>query len=227
MSSFDSILEYVKENLRLPIELYLKLASYIRDALGFDVAGHGWLHIDRVSRLAIKIALKEGGDLDVIILAALLHDIGILREIDEGVDHAEESAKIAYSILRNYNIPDDIVEKVVYSIRVHRFGAGIPPNTIEAKILQDADRLDALGAVGIARAFTYGGFRKLPMYIPGEKPEVYDPFKLKSTLTHFYEKILRLKDSMNTETARQIAEDRHRFVVAFLDRLLHEIEGEV
>lgn len=223
----ESIIYEIKDRLKITLDVYLKLASYVRDMLGYDTAGHGWLHVERVSRMAIRIALIEGGDLDTILLAALLHDIAILREMYEGVDHAEEGAKIAYSILKDLGIPTDIIEKVTYSIRVHRFGAGVAPSIIEARILQDADRLDAMGAIGVARAFTYGGFRNLPMYLPGEKPDMYDPFKLKSTLTHFHEKLLKLKDYMNTETARKIAEDRHRFILAFLDRFLDEIEGRV
>ncbi|MCX8161965.1 MAG: HD domain-containing protein, partial [Candidatus Bathyarchaeota archaeon] len=149
------------------------------------------------------------------------------RDRYEGIDHAEEGAKIARSVLEDLGIPSDIIEKVVYAIRVHRFGASITPGTIEACILQDADRLDALGAIGVARAFAYGGFRSLPMYLPGEKPSAYDPFKLKSTFTHFHEKLLKLKDYMNTETARKIAEDRHRFILIFLERFLDEVEGRV
>jgi uncharacterized protein len=225
MSNLESVIYEIKDRLKIAPDIYLRIASYVKDTLGLDTAGHGWLHIERVSKLAVRIALDEGGDLDVLLQATLLHDIAILREIYEGVDHAEEGAKISRSILEDLGIPDDMIEKVVYAVRVHRFGANITPHTIEARILQDADRLDALGAVGIARAFSYGGFRRLPMYLPGEKPDVYDPFKLKSTLTHFYEKILKLKDCMNTETARKIAEDRHRFILAFLDRFLDEIEG--
>jgi len=225
MSSLESIIYEIKDRLKIAADIYLKIASHVKNVLGLDTAGHGWLHIERVSRLAVKIALDEGGDLDILLLAALLHDIAILKEIYEGIDHAEEGAKISRSILKDLGIPDDMIEKVIYAIKVHRFGVNITPHTIEARILQDADRLDALGAIGIARAFSYGGFRKLPMYLPGEKPDVYDPFKLKSTLTHFYEKLLKLKDYMNTETAKRIAEDRHRFILIFLDRFLNEIEG--
>lgn len=225
--SLELIIYEVKGRLKIAPEIYVKIASYVRDTLGLDTAGHGWLHVERVCRSAIRIASIEGGDLDTILLAALLHDIAILREIYEGIDHAEEGAKIARSILEDLGIPSDIIEKVTYAIRVHRFGASITPDAIEARILQDTDRLDALGAIGIARAFAYGGFRNLPMYLPGEKSDTYDPFKLKSTLIHFYEKLLKLKDCMNTETARKIAEDRHRFILIFLDRFLDEVEGRV
>ena len=190
-----------------------------------DASGHDWHHVERVRRLALKICEEEGGDRFVVELAAILHDVGIRAEHERGVDHAEEGARIADEFLSELGVPDDVREKVVEAIRHHRYGKKARAPSLEAAILQDADRLDALGAIGIARAFAYGGARGRPIWDPSEPIEEYDPMKVKSTVTHFYEKLLKLPESLNTESAKRIARDRKAFMESFLERFLAEWKG--
>lgn len=198
-----------------------KAKPYFKESMG----GHDWLHVERVHDLCVKIGMKEGADLDVVRAAALLHDIGMRTEVERRIDHAEESAKIAAKILREVGFPAGKIGRVVYAIRAHRFSKKLKPKTLEAKVLQDADRLDAIGAIGVARAFAYGGARGVPMYDLGERPARYGPGRATSTITHFYEKLLKVKRSMNTEEGKRLAEGRHRFTKRFLTRFLAEVRG--
>ncbi|MEM3713118.1 MAG: HD domain-containing protein [Thermoproteota archaeon] len=180
--------------------------------------GHDWLHAERVYRMCMRIMEKEGGDPEVLTAAALLHDIGISYELEEGIDHSEKSAEIASKILYEIGFPGDKIIRVQEAIRQHRFRNSIKATTLEAKILQDADRLDAIGAIGIARTFSYGGKRKIPIYSDDEN--------VVSTLQHFYDKLLRIRDTLNTETAKAIARERHEFMETFLSRLFKEVKGD-
>ncbi|AFK21983.1 HD domain-containing protein [Pyrococcus sp. ST04] len=166
---------------------------------------HGLSHTERVLKLALEIGKKEGADLEVLALAAILHDVA--RPLEEkGLikDHAKESAKIARDILNNY----PKIEEVVHAIEAHRFSRGVEPRTLEAKILSDADKIDALGAVGIARVFMYSGEHGR---------------SIEDSIRHFEEKILKLKDLMYTKTGKKIAEERHKIVEDFLEELKKEI----
>ncbi|MBO3769987.1 MAG: HD domain-containing protein [Candidatus Brockarchaeota archaeon] len=180
--------------------------------------GHDWSHAERVYKMCMKIMNEEGGDPEVLTAAALLHDVGISYEFEEGIDHSEKSAEIAGKILYEIGFPRDKIVKVQEAIRQHRFKSGIKATTLEAKILQDADRLDAIGAIGIARTFSHGGNRKIPIYSKDEN--------VASTLKHFYDKLLKIRYLLNTRMAKAIAKERHEFMEAFLSRLLKEIEGE-
>ncbi len=194
----------------------------------FRHSHHDWSHIERVYNLSMRIAKDEKADLDVVRAAALLHDVARAME-DEGKieDHAIESAKIAERILEEVNFPREKTVKVIQCIKTHRFRLGLKPESLEAKILQDADRLDMLGAIGIARVFTRGGWGNKPIHDPSIPPKnMYDGKSLTS-VNHIYEKILRIKDTINTETGRWIAQERYRFVEDFLDRLLKEWHGEI
>ncbi len=174
---------------------------------------HGFSHVERVFNLCMNIGEKEGADLEVLALASLLHDIARpLEDAGKVDDHAIESARIARRFLKSLGYPDDKVEAVAHAIESHRFSRGPEPRTLEAKILSDADKLDAMGAIGIARVFMYSG----------EHGRDID-----ASLKHFEEKILKLKDLMYTETARGIAEERHRFTLEFIERLRLEIEGRL
>ena len=191
---------------------------------------HDRWHVERVHKLALRIAREVGEavDLDVLQAAALLHDVARAME-DQGLveDHAKEGARIARRLLAELGFPAEKIEKVAYCIEVHRYRSGMKPETIEAQILQDADRLDALGAIGIARVFARGGQVGTPLYDPSVPPkEKYDG-RSETVINHIYEKILRIKDTLNTEPARRIAEGRHRFVEEFLNRFLKEWEGEL
>jgi len=190
-------------------------------------AHHSRSHVERVYNLAMRIAKKENADLDVVKASALLHDIARAME-DEGKieDHATEGAKMARRILGEVNFPDEKIKKVVYCIEVHRFRKNVKTESLEAKILQDADRLDMIGAIGIARVFARGGWQNMPIHDPSIPPKGrYDGRSLTS-VNHFYEKILKIKDTLNTSTAKVIAEERHKFVEEFLERLFLESKGE-
>ncbi|WP_010477275.1 HD domain-containing protein [Thermococcus zilligii] len=174
---------------------------------------HGFSHVERVFNLCLHIGREEGADLEVLALAALLHDIARpLEDAGKVEDHAAEGARIARGYLKGLGYPDEKVEAVAHAIEAHRFSRGPEPGTLEAKILSDADKLDAIGAVGIARVFMYSGEHGRD---------------IEASMRHFEEKILKLKDLMYTETARKIAEGRHRFTEEFLRRLRLEIEGEL
>jgi uncharacterized protein len=194
----------------------------------FRHSHHDKSHVQRVYNLALRIAEGEKADLDIVKAAALLHDIARALE-DEGKikDHATESAKMAKKILEKVDFPRQKAVEVVHCIEAHRFRKGKRAETLEARILQDADRLDILGAIGIARVFARGGWGNMPIYDPSIPPKKrYDGRSLTS-VNHLYEKILKVKDTMNTKTAREIAEERQAFVREFLERLLREWKGEM
>jgi uncharacterized protein len=180
----------------------------------FDREGtHGFSHVERVLNLCMHIGREEGADLEVLALAALLHDIARpLESAGKIEDHATEGAKIARHFLKSLGYPEEKVEAVAHAIEAHRFSRGPEPKTLEAKILSDADKLDAIGAIGIARVFMYSGEHGRD---------------IEASLKHFEEKILKLKDLMYTETAKKIAEERHRFTEEFIERIKKEIEGEM
>ena len=192
-----------------------------------DATGHDWHHIERVYNMSIYLHEKEGGDKTVIELAALLHDIS---------DHKLNGGKlniggqVGYELLRKNGCPKIIAEKVRCIIDSVSFkGANVKDKTTswEAKIVQDADRLDAIGAIGIARAFAYGGNKNRPIFEPEVKPTFHDSFeqyaKDKShTINHFHEKLLLLKDRLHTDTAIIIGNERHQFMRAFLEQFNKE-----
>lgn len=194
----------------------------------FRLSHHDWFHVERVYNLAVRLAKEEKADLDVVKASVLLHDVARALE-DEGKieDHAVESARIASKILKEVNFPEEKTGKIIEAIEAHRFMKGMKPKSLEAKILQDADRLDMLGAIGLARGFTRGGWSNQPIYDPSIPPKkVYDG-RSQTSINHIYEKILKIKDTLNTKTAKQIAEERHRFVELFVDRLLKEWNGQM
>ncbi|MEM0094086.1 MAG: HD domain-containing protein [Thermofilum sp.] len=191
---------------------------------------HDKSHVERVYKLSLRIAreLREPIDLDVLRAAALLHDVA--RALEDGGavrDHAEEGAAIARKLLGELGFPQEKIEQVCYCIRVHRFRKGIKPETLEAQVLQDADRLDMLGAIGVARAFARGGWANVPLHDPSIPPKSDYDGRSETVINHFYEKILKIKDTLNTEPARRIAEGRHKFVEEFIARFLKEWEGEL
>lgn len=194
----------------------------------FSLSHHDWSHVQRVYNLAVRIAESEGADLDVVKAAVLLHDVARASE-DEGKieDHALESAKLGRRILEEVNFPKEKAANVIHCIEAHRFKKGVKAESLEAKILQDADRLDIIGAIGIARVFTRGGWSNQPIHDPKIPPKQKYDGKSLTAVNHIYEKNLKVKDTINTKTAKQIAEERHRFVKEFLDRLLKEWKGEM
>jgi len=213
-------------------DLIEKTSLYVQKELADDGSGHDWWHVYRVWSIAKKIAQKESADQTTVELAALLHDIA-----DWKFNNGDESAgpKQAADWLNNNGAPLKLVNEVREIISTLSYkGANVatPMRTIEGKIVQDADRLDAIGAVGIARTFAYGGNKNRLMYHPDEAPVMHESFenykKNKShTINHFYEKLLLLKDRMNTQSAKNIAKQRHIFMESYLDRFYKEWDGDI
>lgn len=201
---------------------------FVKSILGDDSSGHDWWHIHRVRTLSLMIARSEGADLFLVELAALLHDIDDWKLV--GISNGELKAK---KWLQDCGITNPVVEKICAIIEGVSFkGAGVNTSTNdqECKVLQDADRLDAMGAIGIARTFAYGGSRGRGIYDPGISPVMHADFEnyKKSnapTINHFYEKLLLLKDQMQTNTGRIFAQQRHEFMIRFLDQFYAEWNG--
>jgi len=204
--------------------------GFVRERLAGEASGHDWWHVDRVRRTALALAEHEGADGFVVELAALLHDVADWKF--HGGDEAA-GPRLASSWLRSLGVAEETVAHVADIVGGLSYkGAGVPtpPRTVEGAVVQDADRLDAIGAIGVARAFAYGGFRGQPLYdpnVPIEMHQTAERYKrgAGSTVNHFHEKLLLLRDRLNTEPARRIAEGRHRFLEEFLDRFHAEWEG--
>lgn len=204
---------------------------FVKQQLSDDSTGHDWWHVQRVWQTAMSLTEQEGGDLFVVQLGALLHDIADWK-FQQGDDRKGET--VARHWLISIGLQQDITDRVCQIIHEVSFkGAGVETlaQTIEGKIVQDADRLDAMGAIGIARAFAYGGHKGRAMHDPAVKPVLHNSFEQyktnqSTTINHFYEKLLLLKERMNTVSARKIAEDRHLYMEAFLTKFLGEWDGE-
>lgn len=202
--------------------------NFVRSVLDGDSSGHDWWHIYRVRKLALLIAKSEGADLFLVELAALLHDIDDWKLIAK--EGEQQNAK---KWLQNCGVDDQLAERICEIIEGVSFkGAGINTSTNDliCRVLQDADRLDAIGAIGIARTFAYGGSRGRGIYDPEIPPELHSDFEnyKKSnapTINHFYEKLLLLKDQMQTSMGRTLAEKRHNFMLLFLDQFYGEWNG--
>ena len=203
--------------------------EYVRKELEGEATGHDWWHVYRVWQNAINIGKNEGVDLFVVQLAALLHDIADWKFTND----VETGPKAAGEWLEKLNVDEDVISHVCEIIRDVSFkGAGVESKmkTKEGMVVQDADRLDALGAVGVARCFATGAKLGNEIHDPRVRSTFHKTFeeykKLRSTsINHFYEKLLFLKNRMNTETAKKIAEERHKFMEQFLERFYKEWEG--
>lgn len=208
-----------------------KIVAVVQKRLDGEGSGHDWWHVYRVWKMTQHIGSKEGADLFVAELAALLHDIADHKF--HGGDDTVGPA-VAREILSAEGVPGDVTDAVCEIVLTISFkGAGVPTEmrTLEGKVVQDADRLDAIGAIGIARAFAYGGHKNRPIHLPGERPVLHQSkeayFKNNGpSINHFYEKLLLLKDRMNTRIGKEIAEGRHRYMEEYLDRFLKEWEGQ-
>ena len=210
-----------------------KTETYVRDELWGESSGHDWWHIYRVRQLALHIAKREeGADLFVVNMASLLHDIGDpkLHEGDTSV-----APRLIGGWLDTIDLHHPYREHIMHIIANMSFSKSLEgrdvKKSLEFMIVQDADRLDAVGAVGIARTFAYGGNKNREMYNPHRQPEKHLSAAAYhasdgTTVNHFYEKLLLLKDTMNTETGKKIAEGRHVYMEDFLKRFYEEWEGE-
>ena len=215
----------------VPMTIIDTTILFVKEQLAHAEGGHDWFHIERVYKNALLIAKEEDCDLTVVKLAALLHDIA-----DSKFHDGDESVgpKIAREFLESQNISKEIITHVIAIIENISFKGGNFEKTFSSKelaIVQDADRLDAIGAIGIARTFNYGGFKNRPLYNPNIQPKLNmskEEYKNSEapTLNHFYEKLLLLKDKMNTETGKKIAKKRHDFMVHFLAQFYAEWDGE-
>ncbi|MCF6131529.1 HD domain-containing protein [Flavobacterium wongokense] len=207
-----------------------KTILFVKEKLENAEGGHDWFHIERVYKNALLIAKGEDCDLTIVQLGALLHDIA-----DSKFHDGDESVgpKTARAFLESENVSEEIIQHVINIIENISFKGGNFEkkfNSKELEIVQDADRLDALGAIGIARCFNYGGFKNRALYNPEILPKLnMDKEEYKKsespTLNHFYEKLLLLKDKMNTATGKKIAEERHKYMEDFLSQFYAEWEG--
>jgi uncharacterized protein len=211
--------------------LVLRVSRSVRKAMEGDGSGHDWWHVWRVWQTADRLAKTEPrADRVVVSLGALLHDLGDWKF--HGGDE-EAAPREAGRLLKRFRAEPGLIDRVQQVCREISYkGAGVAdrPTTLESRIVQDADRLDAIGAIGVARAFAYGGAKSRLMYDPGVKPVMHRSFaaykKAKGhTINHFHEKLLLLKDRLHTKAARRIARDRHAFLVGFLKAFHAEWEG--
>jgi uncharacterized protein len=201
--------------------------AFVKEKLEGAEAGHDWFHIERVWKLSAQIAETEVCDTEVVELSALLHDIA-----DPKFHNGDETIapKISREFLEQQNVSEETIQKVLFVIEnisfKNRDQAPVDP-PIELKIVQDADRIDAIGAIGIARTFNFGGFKNNLMYHPDIEPKLgmsKEEYKKSNgtTINHFYEKLLLLKDMMNTEKGKKMAEERHNYMLNFLDQFYKE-----
>ena len=197
-----------------------KVKNFAKKHLEKNDRSHGWQHTKRVLKLCERIGEEEGADLEVLRLAALLHDVGHHRDKE---NHGEVSAELAKDFLDGYGKKDE----VIHCITVHRFSKDREPETLEAEILQDADNLDVTGAIGIARTMMYAGENGRPIYLQGEISDSYENGKSQTSVQHLRDKSLKIKDILNTEAAKKIGAHRHEFTKDFLKELEGEYKGEI
>lgn len=215
-------------------ELINNTTAFVKQTLENAEGGHDWFHIERVYKNTLLIAKNEKVDLLVVSLAALLHDIA-----DSKFHDGDETVgpTIAKEFLISKTVPETVIEHIINIIKHISFkntltNEAIPFTSLELAVVQDADRLDAIGAIGIARCFSYGGFKNREIYNPAIKADLNmtkEQYK-KSTapsINHFYEKLLLLKDQMNTETGKQIAQQRHEFMETYLEQFYNEWCGNL
>ncbi len=203
--------------------------KYVKDFFQNEFSGHDFYHTLRVYNLAKSIAQSEQCDTKLVYLGALLHDVDDYKIVGQ----EQESFYNAKTFLKSQNVSNEEIEKICHIISQVSFKGKdtMTPDTVEGMIVQDADRLDAIGAIGIGRTFAYGGNHNTPMHIPELKykdnmsaDEYYK--NVGTTINHFYEKLLKLKDLMNTETAKKMAVHRHEYMEDFLKEFYDEWEGK-
>ncbi|WP_026809371.1 HD domain-containing protein [Arenibacter latericius] len=212
-------------------EIIEETIVFVKETLQGAEGGHDWFHIQRVFRNSLLIAKDEEVDSLVVSLAALLHDIADAKFYD-----GDESIgpKMAAEFLKSLSVEEKVINHVVKIILNISFSSSLDPeksfSSKELQVVQDADRLDAIGAIGIARAFNYGGFKNRGMYDPDITPNLNmskEEYKKSNapTINHFYEKLLLLKDKMNTASGKRIAEERHQFMLQYLEQFYMEWNG--
>jgi len=208
-----------------------KTTNFVKDKLSKDFSGHDWAHTYRVWQTAISIAKEENADIFIVELAALLHDVADWK-FHNGDDNVGPS--VARQFLTEQSVDSAIINhvcKIIKNLSFKGQGTQSKMPTLEGKVVQDADRLDAIGAIGIARTFAYGAHKGCEMYNMEIMPKFYkdfDAYKKNTapTINHFYEKLLLLKDLMNTPTASKMAQERHEFMELFLKTFFKEIRED-
>ncbi|WP_366185656.1 HD domain-containing protein [Flavobacterium ovatum] len=217
------------------LDLINNTITFVKRKLVNAEGGHDWFHIERVYKNALLIAQEEDCDLTVVKLGALLHDIADSKfHPDSSGGDETIGPKTARLFLENQNVEESTIQQVINIIENISFKGGNFENcfnSTELEVVQDADRLDAIGAIGIARAFNYGGFKNRAMFDPNIDPNMNmtkEEYKKSTapTINHFYEKLLLLKDTMNTESGKKIAFQRHQYMQGFLSQFYAEWEGE-
>ena len=202
--------------------------EFVRNTFNDDYSGHDYFHTLRVYKMAARIAEQENANLIIVQLAALLHDVDDIKLSPETYANKDK----AVGFLRKHGISEEMIKTICNIIGEVSFRGtdSITPETIEGKCVQDADRLDAIGAIGIARTFAYGGSHNRIIHDPEIKPTVNmnaDKYQnhISTSINHFYEKLFRLKDLMNTETAKKIAEQRENYMKNYISEFLDEWDG--
>ena len=202
--------------------------EFVKNTFNDDFSGHDYFHTLRVYKMAMKIAEQENANLTIVQLAALLHDVDDIKLSPETYVNKDR----AVTFLRNHDIAEEVIKTICNIIDEISFKGTdtITPETIEGKCVQDADRLDAIGAIGIARTFAYGGSHNRIIHDPEIKPTVNmnaDKYQchISTSINHFYEKLFLLKDLMNTDTAKKIAEQRENYMRAYISEFLDEWDG--
>jgi uncharacterized protein len=207
-------------------------AAFIQEKFAVEGSGHDWPHIRRVWHVARALAAQEPGtDQEVVELAALLHDIADWKFHNGDYEAGPRAARVW---LQSQQVPEATiarVEQVIREVSFKGLGVETPVTSPDAAVVQDADRLDAIGAIGVGRAFAYGGHKGRPMHDPATPPVSHADFEqykqsTAPTLNHFYEKLLHLKDRLHTPGARQLAEERHHFMQTFVAQFLREWDSE-
>ena len=219
------------------IQLIENTITFVKETLKDAEGGHDWFHIERVYTNSLVIAKHEQVDMIIVALGALLHDIADAKFHDGDETIGPKKARI---FLETQDVPEEIIQQIEYIINNISFKNSFEKKgnhldneihiTKELQVIQDADRLDAIGAIGIARAFNYGGFKNRALYDPTIEPELHqtkETYKKSKapTINHFYEKLLLLKDMMNTETGKKMAQERHQFMLRFLEQFDKEVQA--
>lgn len=206
-------------------ELINKISEHVKSKQLGETTGHDWWHTYRVWQTAKTIAQAEAADMYIVELGALLHDLDDWK-FSTNEDSSAEPAKVMLGLGVEKEVSDQVCD-IIKHLSFKGAGVDSAMKTIEGKVVQDADRLDALGAIGIARAFAYGGYKGREIYNPEIKPQLHDTFEqyknsVGTTFNHFYEKLFLLKNLMNTETAKEMAKERHEYMEYYVNEFKKE-----
>jgi uncharacterized protein len=206
-----------------------EVRAYSRACAEGSRGSHDWKHTSRVHALCLRLGRAEGADLRVLELAAYLHDVGRAAqdEANGGICHAERGAAMAFAFLKGRMPAGGMLDNVIHCVRSHRFRGDAHPETLEARVLFDADKLDAIGAVGIGRAFQFAGEVGATLHNPLADLKSTEPYTREDTAYREYRlKLCRVRDRMLTQEGRRLAEERHAFMEAFFERFLLEVRGD-